>query len=63
MNALQGVFILVLFVMMPKPMRIIQQCWSGDQGSLVIEQVPRSPRPAEEIPLNGVDIVDEKVKE
>lgn len=52
LNALQGVFILVLFVMFPKPMQIIRQCWAGDQGSLVVEQ-PHRPLRREEVPLNN----------
>lgn len=57
LNALQGVFILVLFVMFPKPLMIIRQCWAGDQGSLVIDQTnARRPmqRELEEMPLKGV---------
>lgn len=39
-NAMQGVFILLLFILMPKPLLIIRQWWSGDRGSLIVEQQP-----------------------
>lgn len=42
-NAMQGVFILLLFILMPKPLMILRQWWSGDRGSLVVEQPQRRP--------------------
>lgn len=65
LNALQGFFILIMFIFLPNRWLIIQQWWSGDQGSFVVEnsrnnlnnkRAPEKPRKAEERPLNGQEI-------